>query len=297
MGERCGGVDDGLVRGDDVSARSRLLVAALAVFALAVGLIVGSGLLTRGLFDGSAKADELAQARADARAAQDEADQGRDFADAAGPAAVRARLQGHSIALVRTADATDADLAAASDRLEATGASIVATVALTKEWTADDRGPFREALAEQITDSLPNSPQGSTAPQVLSAALANALAAGGEFDASGQESADTLWSLLTEAGLVTGDRSGVADMFLLVSPGGDVSDLASAFVSSSAGTVVGFTGSEPGKAAGATTVTNAATFYGGWAVAGAAIQAANGISGAYDASDADELIAKTGSAP
>jgi hypothetical protein len=287
---------DLVVWGSDVSGRSRVLVVALAVFALAVGLLVGSGLLSLGLFDGSAKADELARAHADAEAAQAEAQQGRDFADAAGPSAVRARLQGHSVALVRTSDTTDADLAAASARIEATGATITATVALTDEWTADDRGPFRDALAEQITESLPNPPEGSTTAQVLSAALANSLAAGGEFDAAGQESADTLWSLLVEADLVTGERSGVADMFLLVARGGDVSSLTDAFAASSLGTVVGFTGSEAGDATRATTVTNAATFYGAWAVAGAAIQAANGISGAYDATDADELIAQTGNA-
>jgi len=37
-------------------------------------------------------------------------------------------------------------------------------------------------------------------------------------------------------------------------------------------------------------VTNAASFYGAWAVAGAAISAANGNVGAFDATDADELI-------
>ena len=53
-------------------------------------------------------------------------------ADAAGPAAVRGRLQGHTIALVRTADATDEDLSAASARLETAGAVITATVAVTQ---------------------------------------------------------------------------------------------------------------------------------------------------------------------
>jgi hypothetical protein len=277
-----------------MSARSRLLVGALAVFALAIGILVGSGLLSEGLFSGSDNAQELERAQADAAAAQADAQQGREFADVAGPAAVRARLQGHSIALVRTADATDEDLSAASARLETAGAVITASVAVTKEWTAEDRGPFRDALAEQITASLPNPPEGSTTPQVLSAALAISLASGGEFDAAGQERADTLWSLLQDAGLVTGDRSGVADMFLLVAPGGDVSDLAGAFVAASSGTVVGFTGATAGEAAGAITVTNAATFYGGWAVTGAAIQAAGGISGSYDASDADELISGLG---
>ena len=277
-----------------MSARSRLLVGALAVFALAIGILVGSGLLSEGLFSGADNARELERAQADAAAAQAEAQQGRDFADAAGPAAVRGRLQGHTIALVRTADATDEDLSAASARLETAGAVITATVAVTDEWTAEDRGPFRDALAEQITASLPNPPEGSTTSQVLSAALAISLASGGEFDAAGQERADTLWSLLQDAGLVTGDRSGVADMFLLVAPGGDVSDLADAFVAASSGTVVGFTGSTAGEVAGAATVTNAATFYGGWAVTGAAIQAAGGISGNYDATDADELVSGPG---
>jgi len=274
-----------------VTARSRILAAALAVFALAVGVLIGSGLLSNGLFSGSSQADELNRARADAAAAADEAQQGHDFADAAGPVAVRAQLQGHSVALVRTAKTTDDDLAAAAARLEAAGAAITATVAITDVWTDETRGPFRDALAEQITSTLPSPPEGDTTSQVLSAALAAALASGGEFDAAGQQSADTLWSLLQGSGLITGERSGTADMFLLVAHGGDVADLAGAFVASSVGTVVGFTGGERGEAATATTVTNADTFYGAWAVTAAAIQTIDGISGDYDASDADELIA------
>jgi len=271
-------------------------VAAVIVFALAVGILIGSGLLSEGLFSGSAKADELERAQADAKAAAADAQQGHDFADAAGPAADRAQLQGHGVALVRTWGTTDADLEAAAARLETAGVVVTATVAITEVWTDEDRGPFRDALAEQITSTLPSPPAGDTTSQVLSAALVAALASGGEFDPAGQQSADTLWSLLQESGLVSGERTGTADMFLLVAPGGDVADLAAAFVAGSTATVVGFTGAEAGPAATATTVTHAASFYGAWAVAGAAIHAVGGISGAYDASDADELIADLGGA-
>ncbi|MGC4173806.1 copper transporter [Demequina sp.] len=274
-----------------MTGRSRVLVAALAVFALAVGLLLGSGVLGSGFLANSSDGDKLAEAEREAEAAQGEAQLGHDFADATGPVAIRARLEGRTVALVRTADTTDEDLAAASARLEQAGAVTGSTVALTDEWTAEDRGAFRDALADQITDALPEPPQGATTSQVLSAALAQALASGGAFDPEGQERADTLWTLLTEAELVTGERTATAEVFLLVTPGGDVSDLAGAFVDTSVATVVGFTGADAGSAGSATTVTRAATFYGAWTVVGATINAAGGISGAYDASDAADVIA------
>jgi len=278
-----------------VTGRSKVLVAALVVFALAIGVLIGSGPLRAGFSGNAAQAEELEQAQANAKAAAADAKQGREFADAASPVAVRGFLTGHTVALVRTADATDDDVATAAAHLTDAGAEVGAKVALTDEWTVENRGPFREALADQITAALANSPAGETSSQVLATALAQTLAPGiaaGDdlVGAAATERADTLWTLLTDAALVTGERTGDSDMFLLVAPGGDVTDLANAFVATSNGTVVAFTGGTAGQAGAATTVTNAATFYGAWAVTGAAINAAGGLTGAYDASDAAQLI-------
>jgi len=273
-----------------VTGRSRALIVALAVFALAVGVLIGSGPLRAGIGAGTSQAELLAEARADAEAAGELAAQGTDFADAVGPAAVAGLLDGHVVALVRTADASSEDLAAASARLADAGVTVGSTVALTDDWAGEDRAPFRIALAEQITAALPEPPAGATPQQVLSTALAQALAGGDEFDAEAQERSDTLWALLTDAELVMGDRSADADLIVLVTPGGDVADLGSAFAAASTGAIVGFTEAEAGDAGGATTVTRAATFYGAWAVAGATIAATDGSVGHYDASDADELV-------
>ena len=286
----------GLVWRFVVTGRGKALLGALLIFALAIGVLIGSGPLRAALRGGSADADALAQAEADLKVAQAEASQGHAFADAAGPAAVVARLDGHTIALVRTADATDEDVAAASAHMADAGAQVGAHVALTADWTSDDRAPFRDALAEQMTAALTDPPSGATTSQVLSMALAQSLAPGvaagdGIAGADDTERADTLWTLLTDAKLVTGERTADVDMFVLVAPGGDVADLASAFTQTSNGTVVGFTGGDAGSAGPATTVTNAATFYGAWAVVAAAINAASGSVGAYDASDAADLIA------
>lgn len=278
-----------------MTRRSRVLVAALAVFALAIGILIGSGPLRALIGAGSGSGDELAKARAEATAAKSEASQGRDFADAAGPSAVSGLLEGHTVALVRTPDASDADLATATARLVDAGAQIGAKVALTKDWTADDRGPFREALAEQIVDGLSGVPENASTDAVLSLALAQSLAptmaAGENSSDAADAAADTLWTLLSDAKLVTGDRTADSDLFVLVTKEGDVTNLATAFGQTAAGTVVAFTSDRAGDAATASTVTNAATFYGAWAVTGAMINAANGDAGAYDATDADELIA------
>lgn len=273
-----------------MTGRSRALVVALIVFALAIGVLIGSGPLRAGLGAGASQAEKLAEARADAESARDLATQGTDFANAVGPAAIAGLLEGHVVALVRTADASSDDLAAASSRLADAGATIGSTVALTDDWAGDDRAPFRNALAEQITAALADPPAGANAQEVLAAALAQALAGGDEFDAEAQERSDTMWALLTDAELVTGEHSADADLFVLVAPGGDVADLGGAFAAASSGTVVGFTDAESGDAGGATTVTRAATFYGAWAVVGATIAAAGGSVGHYDASDADELV-------
>jgi hypothetical protein len=277
-----------------VTGRGRVLVVALVIFALAVGVLIGSGPLRAGLGAGMSQAERLERARAAAEAAEGDAAQGRDFADAVGPAALAGTLEGHVVALVRTPAASDDDLTAAGSRIADADASVGATVAITELWTAEDRAPFRDALAEQITAALPNPPVGATTSQILSAALAQALAAGDEFDAEAQERSDTLWTLLTGAELVTGDRDADASLVLLIAADGDVADLANAFVAASDGTVVGFTGGAAGDAGSATTVTRAATFYGGWAVAGAMVGAAGGTRGAYDASDADELVGSVG---
>lgn len=277
-----------------MTGRGRVLVGVLVVFALAIGILAGSGPMRSLLRGAGGGASELEQAQADAAAAEEQAQLGRDFAEAAGATALRGTLDGHTVALIRTADVTDEDLAAASERIAATGGATGATVALTDEWTQEDRGPFRDALAEQITGALDNPPPGTTASQVLSSALAEALTAGGEFDAEGQERADTLWTLLTEAQLVSGTRDAAADLVLLVAPGGDVSDLAQAFGEQSVTTVVGFTDDDAGEAAAASTVTDAASFYGAWAVAATLVAAASGATGHHDSADAPGLIAALG---
>jgi hypothetical protein len=197
------------------------------------------------------------------------------------------------VALVRTADATDDDVAAAAAHLADAGATTASEVALTEDWASEDRAPFRDALAEQIATAMVDPPTGGTTSQVLCAALAESLAPGadgGVVDAAAQERADTLWTLLSDANLVTGERDAAAGLFVLVATGGDVSDLAGAFADTTAGTVVAFTAPKAGPAGAASTVTNATGFYGAWAVTGALIGAANGTVGAFDATDADELI-------
>jgi hypothetical protein len=280
----------GMVWSVTVTGRSKALVVALVVFALAIGVLIGSGPLRAGLGAGSSQAEDLARARAEAEESRGLAEQGLDFADAVGPGAVATLLDGHVVAFVRTADASDDDLAAATDRIAEAGATVGSTVALTDEWAAEDRGPFRDALAEQVTLALPEPPQGATSAQVLADALAQALAGADEFDLEAQERAETLWALLTQASLVAGERSTDADLFVLVTPGGDVADLANAFQSASSGTVVALTGPDAGEVGGASSVTRAASFYGAWAVTAALIESLSGRVGAYDASDADELI-------
>lgn len=275
-----------------MNSRSRLLVVALVIFALAVGVVLGSGPLRAALTGVSAAdASAVKEAQAQAETAQVQADLGVEFADSVGPAAVKGWLDNRSVAVVRTATVTEQDSAAASAKLTDAGATIGATVALTDDWDSEERAAFRDALAKQITESLQNPPVGGTSSEVLAAALAQAVVPTNDFVTPGDEQrSQTLWSLLVDGGLVTGTRNVSSDLVVLVARDGDVSDLSGALSARSNGTVVAFTSDDGGKSTGASTVTRGATYYGAWAVTGALIGATNGITGQYDASDAPRLI-------
>jgi len=283
-----------------MDGRTRVLAVAAVVAALAVGILVGSGPM-RALVTGDSTSvvdhlrAQLDEAEDALEAANDSADLGEDFADAATPLLLAGTLEGRLVGVVRTADATDTDAAAAQARLADAGATVGAQVALTDDWASEARAPFRDALAEQITSSLSQPPQGETTDELLAAALAQALAPGiaagtDLVGAQATERADTLWTLLTEAGLVTGTRTESVDTFVLVTEAGDA-ELAGALDATSDGAVVAFTGERGAPSGGASTVTNATTFYGAITVTAALVHEVRGASGSYDASDAPELIA------
>ena len=275
-----------------MTVRSRLLIVALTIFAIAVGVLLGSGPL-RSALTGAGSSDEqaLEEARAQAEAAQAQADLGYEFADAAGPAAVRGWLTDREVAVVRLANVSEEDAAAASAKLTDAGATMVANAALTDDWDSEDRAAFRDALAAQITDSIEDPPVGATSSDVLAAALAQALVPSDDFVTPGDEQrAQTLWALLVDGGLVTGSRDTGADVVVLVAEDGDVAYLNRALAERSQGAVTAFTSGNAGDTGGVSSVTRAATPYGAWAVTAALIGSTNGLSGQYDASDAPQLI-------
>lgn len=287
-----------------MDGRSRVLVAAGMIAAVAVGLLLGSSPLRSWATGGNTSEaerlrEQLDEAREDADAARAEALLGVEFADANAPMALAGTLEGRAVALVRTADAMDQDAADITLRMADAGATVGADVTVTADWTSDERAPFRDALAEQITASLAEPPQGASTEQILAAALAQSLAPGvaAGTDLAGQqatERADTLWTLLTESGLVAGTRTAPVDLFVLMTGAGD-EPLAQGLSANGNGTVVAFTGNEAGPVGEASSVTNATTFYGAIAVTAALAQEVSGASGNYDASDAPELVSQPSS--
>lgn len=283
-----------------MDGRTRVLAIAAVIAALAVGILVGSGPM-RALVTGESTSEadrlraQLEEAEAAVAALEYNALLGADFADATAPTLLATTLEGRVAGVIRAADATDADTAAASARLPNAGATVGAQVTLTEDWASDERAPFRDALAEQITSSLSQPPEGETTHELLAAALAQALAPGiaagtDLVGAQATERADTLWTLLTEAGLVTGTRTEAVDTFILVTGTGDP-QLAGALDATSAGTVVAFVGEDGAPTGGASSVTSAPTFYGALAVTAALAHEVRGASGTYDAADAPQLVA------
>lgn len=161
-------------------ARGVALGAAAAVFALALGLILGSGpLRDLVLGDSGAQADALRReiAERDARiaAVTDERDALARYQDALTPALIAGRLKALPVLLVLDADLAPEHVEALLAAVDSAGAQIVTTVTLTPTWHDPDQAVFRAALADELSGEIYEPPAGASTQQLLHVALLQAV--------------------------------------------------------------------------------------------------------------------------
>ncbi len=202
-----------------------VLVAAL-VFALALGVILGSGpLRTAFLGEGAREAEALrAQLAERDNAVADAAAENELLArylDELSHVAAEDRLADRTIAVVVAPGVDPDDADAMAKAFTDAGGTVVATATLTPLWLDPDQVAFRTALAEEIVADVGVATEQTAPEAVLQSALVQILAPtlggtseGAEPDPAlppdstlPQEQAEVLLTVLSRAGLVELERS------------------------------------------------------------------------------------------
>jgi hypothetical protein len=206
-----------------------VLVSAALVFALAVGVILGSGplrtaLLGQGANEADALRADLAARDADVASATHANDVLARYIAELEPFTTEGRLGDVNLALVIAPGVTPEQAERVASAVTASGASVVATTTLSELWLDPDQVAFRTALAEEIVADVGVATEQTAPEAVLHAALAQvlvpSLAVAPEPWSSDealppdttlpQEQAAVLLDVLTRAGLVTVSRAQVA---------------------------------------------------------------------------------------
>ncbi len=215
------------------------LVAAL--FALAIGVVLGSGPLRTALVSSlTDESDQLRQELIDARAATaDQALQGaigRDFVDQASGVLLNGALTDRNIAIIRAFAPDEVDVTGMRDRLVDAGATVTANLTIEPAWLDDQQASFRAAFAAEIADNVVGIDSTVAPDKVIAHALAQALvpteseaAAGPNDIADPTTAADrstVLLNLLKEADFVSGTVTGPVDAVLIITgPGPEDDDI------------------------------------------------------------------------
>jgi hypothetical protein len=258
-----------------ISLRSHAISLAAVFVALAIGVALGSGLLSNTLLSGLR--DDKHEMQNQINGLTDDKNGLNEKLSAAGefdaqmsPRILRDALAGKSVVLFRTPDAADDDVDALTRFIGAAGGTVSGTVSLTQE--------FVDANSAEKLLSVVNSPivpagrqlntksvdQGSQAGDLLGIALLRPKDPGTPAVDDAQR--DAVLTALRDTGFITygRDRIGPADTALIVTGGGlgadagnqgaTVARLAAGLAPHGAGTVVaGRDGSASGTAAVAVT--------------------------------------------
>ncbi|KAA0075821.1 copper transporter [Mycolicibacterium sp. P9-64] len=258
-----------------ISLRSHAISLAAVFLALAIGVALGSGLLSNTVLSGLRDDKHEMQNQInglidDKNALNEKLSTAGEFDAQMSPRILRDALAGKSVVLFRTPDAADDDVDALTRFIGAAGGTVSGKVALTQE--------FVDANSAEKLLSVVNSPivpagrqlntksvdQGSQAGDLLGIALLRAKEPGASAVDDGQR--DAVLTALRDTGFITygRDRIGPADTALIVTgaglgedagnQGATVARFAAGLAPHGAGTViVGRDGSASGTAAVAVT--------------------------------------------
>ncbi|KRE31583.1 channel-forming protein [Mycobacterium sp. Soil538] len=213
-----------------ISLRSHAISLAAVFLALAIGIALGSGLLSNtvlsGLRDDKAQMQtEIDSLTDDRNALNEKLSAAGDFDAQMAPRILRGSLADKSVVLFRTPDADDDDIDALSRLVSEAGGTVTGTVGLTQE--------FVDANSAEKLLSVVNSPivpagtqlstttvdQGSQAGDLLGIALL--INRDPKRPPVNDDQRDTVLTALRDTGFITygADRIGAADTALIVTGG------------------------------------------------------------------------------
>ncbi|KMO80101.1 channel-forming protein [Mycolicibacterium chubuense] len=213
-----------------ISLRSHAISLAAVFLALAIGIALGSGLLSNtvlsGLRDDKAQMQtEIDSLTNDRNALNEKLSAAGDFDAQMAPRILRGTLADKSVVLFRTPDAADDDVDALSRLVSEAGGTVTGTVGLTQE--------FVDANSAEKLLSVVNSPivpagtqlstttvdQGSQAGDLLGIALL--INRDPKLPPVNDDQRDTVLTALRDTGFITygADRIGAANTALIVTGG------------------------------------------------------------------------------
>ncbi len=223
--------------------RSRVVLAALLVFALAVGMVVGLATPRDVAVDDAAPS----AGQGDTQDALAQVAQRDVWLQAVAAASVAGRLDGSSVAILVTDGASAQDVDQVVGALEDAGATVGLEASVSADWWTPELAAYRGGIADQVRDSVAGA-DGLASNDVLQHAIVQALVpdalpagatapgdVGVDFPADGvaADRAQVLREVLTRSGLVsvTQQATGPVDALVMVTAdgpegGGTVADLA-----------------------------------------------------------------------
>ncbi|MGH3676352.1 MAG: copper transporter [Mycobacterium sp.] len=262
-----------------ISLRTHAISLAAVFLALAVGVALGSGLLSNtvlsGLRDDKHELQNQINVLADQKNALNEKlSAAGEFDAQMSPRILRDTLSGKSVVVFRTPDAADDEVDAISRMVQQAGGTVTGTVSLTQEFVDANsaekllsvvNSPIVPAGAQLSTQAVD---QGSQAGDLLGIALL--MSKDPAVAAVNDQQRDTVLAALRESGFVTygNERIGAANTALIVTGGGlgddagnkgaTVARFAAGLAPHGSGTVIaGRDGSASGTAAVAVTRSDA----------------------------------------
>jgi hypothetical protein len=218
-----------------ISLRSHAISLAAVFLALAIGIALGSGLLSNTVLAGLK--DDKAQMQKQINGLTDEKNALNERLGAAGnfdaqmsQRIIRDALKGKSVVVLRTPDAVDDDVEAVTRLVGESGAAVTGTIALTQQ--------FVDANASEKLLSVVNSPivpagrslsttsvdQGSQAGDLLGIAMLTGRSPAAPAVDDAQR--DAVLAALRDTGFITygTERIGAADAALIITGGGLADD-------------------------------------------------------------------------
>ncbi len=263
-----------------ISLRTHAISLAAVFLALAIGVALGSGLLSNtvlsGLRDDKQELQNQINGLSDQKNALNEKlNAAGEFDAQMSPRILRDAMAGKSVLVFRTPDATDDDVNALTRTVEQAGGAVTGTVSLTDEFVDANsaekllsvvNSPIVPAGAQLSTKSMD---QGSQAGDLLGISLL--INRNPAVPAVNDQQRDTVLTALRDTGFITygSERIGAANTALVVSGGGLADDagnrgatvarFAAGLAPHGSGTVIaGSDGSASGTAAVAVTRSDAA---------------------------------------